>query len=249
MKVSIVTVCLNNVSTIEQTIKSVFMQKKSDIEYIVIDGGSTDGTIEIIDKYKDDISYFISEPDRGIYAAMNKGIKAATGQILAFLNADDFYTDESVVSDIITFILDNSFDAAYADLDYVKAEDPNKIVRCWKSGEYKKNAFRKGWVPPHPTFFCRKEIFQKYGAYLDSFKIAADFELMLRFMERHNIKTGYLPKVIVRMRIGGKANNIFGILKGNMEILNAFRINQIPISPLFFCIKPVAKFRQLFYRE
>ena len=248
MKVSIVTVCLNNASTIEQTIKSVFMQKKSDIEYIVIDGGSTDGTIEKINKYKNDISYFISEPDNGIYDAMNKGIKVATGQVLAFLNADDFYADENVISDIITFILENSFDAAYGDLLYIDKKELGKNIRYWQPGEYKKGAFSWGWVIPHPTFFCRKEIFERYGYFNESLQIAADFELILRFVEKHHIRIGYLPKVLVKMRSGGIANRLTGIPRGNLEIIRSFRLNNLKLSSCFFFRKPIYKISQLFKR-
>ncbi len=246
MKVSIVTSVLNACDTVEDCILSVAGQDHNNIEHIVIDGGSTDGTVDVIKKHKQNIDHIISEPDKGIYDAMNKGIALATGDIIAILNSDDYYAHDSVVSKMAELIENEMLDAAYADLDYVKAEHPDQVVRRWKSGEYTKGAFRRGWVPPHPTFFCRKDIFQKYGGYLDSFEIAADFELMLRFMERYNIKMGYLPEVIVKMRTGGMANNLHGIINGNMEILKAFQINQISVSPLFFCIKPVAKLRQLF---
>lgn len=244
-----ITVCWNSEETIEDTIQSVISQTYSDIEYIVVDGNSTDSTLDILKKYRQHIAHIISEPDEGIYDAMNKGIDAAAGDVIAMLNADDHYAHNSVVSKMVEIIENDKLDAAYADLDYVRAEDSDKIVRRWKPGEYKKGSFRLGWVPPHPTFFCRKEICQKYGGYLDSFKIAADFELMLRLMEKYNIKTGYLPEVTVKMRTGGKANNLCGILKGNIEILKAFHINQISVSPLFFCVKPIAKLRQLFNRK
>jgi len=249
MKISIITVCLNASGTIGRAIQSVSNQDHEDIEYIIVDGGSSDDTDKIIADHQNKISKFISENDKGIYDAMNKGIALATGDVIAMLNSDDEYVNNSVVSRMAAIIENNKLDAAYADLYYVKAHDPDKTVRCWQPGEYKKGAFGKGWSPPHPTFFCRKEVYQKYGGYLDSFKIAADFELMLRLMEKYSIRTGYLPEVTVKMRTGGKANRIRGIVKGNMEILKAFRINQIPVSPLFFCMKPVAKLRQLFDKK
>lgn len=245
MKMSVITVVFNNARTIESAIKSVLSQDYSDIEHIIIDGGSTDGTVEIIGKYRDKISHFISEQDNGIYDAMNKGLKLATGDCIAFLNADDFYANANAVSSIMEAFETMNVDAIYGDIVYVDRFDPDKIVRCWKPGEYKKGKFRLGWVPPHPTFFCRRKIYQKYGGYLNSFKIAADFELMLRFMEKYNIRTKYLPEVLVKMRTGGKANNLCGILKGNMEIIKAFHLNQIRLSPLFFLVKPVTKLKQL----
>ena len=241
-----ITVCLNSEKTIEHTIQSVLSQTHPDIEYIVVDGNSTDSTLDILERYRQHIDHIISEPDEGIYDAMNKGIALTTGDVIAMLNSDDHYAHNSVVSKMADIIENDKLDAAYADLDYVKAEDPDKIVRHWKAGEYKKGAFRKGWVPPHPTFFCRKEIYQKYGGYLDSLKIAADFELMLRLMEKYNIKTGYLPEVIVKMRTGGKANILRGIISGNREIIKSFRLNDLRLSPLFFVIKPVTKISQLF---
>ncbi|MHC4754602.1 MAG: glycosyltransferase family 2 protein [Planctomycetota bacterium] len=249
MKVSIITVCLNSVNTIEDAIKSVFLQDHKDIEYIVVDGRSTDATLDILEKYRRQISRSISEPDNGIYDAMNKGLELATGEVIAFLNADDFYAGIHVLSSVMKEFENIQVDAVYGDLVYVDPNDINNIIRCWKPGEYKKGKFRLGWVPPHPTFFCRREIYLKYGGYLDSFKIAADFELMLRLMEKYNIKTEYLPEVIVKMRTGGKANNIRGIIKGNMEIIKAFRLNQIHLSPLFFFVKPITKLRQLLIKQ
>jgi len=248
MKVSIITVCFNSADTIEDTIKSVLSQDYKDIEYIVVDGGSMDGTLGVMSKYNDRITKVISEPDEGIYDAMNKGIKAAKGDIIAFLNADDFYSNGKVVTEIANFIKTSSLDATYGDLVYVNKKSPEKIVRYWRTGEYTNNAFMKGWVIPHPTFFCKKEIFKKYGGFNVDFKIAADFELFIRFIERYNIKTGYLPKVIVKMRSGGKANRLKGIIRGNIEIMKSFRLNNIRLSPFFFLMKLCTKVRQFVAR-
>ncbi len=248
MKLSIVTVCLNSVETIEDTIKSVLIQDYEDIEHIVVDGGSTDGTLGIINRYKNDIAKVISEPDTAIYEAMNKGIKLSTGDIIATLNSDDMYADQTIVSQIVEFMQSNDLDAAYGDLIYVDRDDTGYIKRFWNPGEYKKGAFAKGWTIPHPTFFCRREIFEKFGLYNDKFQIAADFDLMLRFIEKYKIKVDYLPKVIAKMRTGGKANVLNGIIRGNMEIIRAFRINGLRLSPLFFIFKPITKISQLFMR-
>lgn len=224
------------------------MQRNCDIEYIIIDGGSNDGTIEIINKYKHKISSFISEPDKGIYNAMNKGIKAASGYLIAFLNSDDLYATEDVVADIVTFIKHYSLDAAYGDLVYVSRNNPEQVVRYWKTGKYKKGAFQWGWVMPHPTFFCKKSIFENYGYFNDDFRIAADFELMLRFVEKHNINIKYLPKVLVKMMSGGRANKLGGIIRGNWEIISSFRQNNIRLSVMFFLWKPITRIVQLFSR-
>jgi len=246
MKVSIITVCLNNAGTIEDTIKSVRNQDYSDIEYIIVDGGSTDGTMNIVNRYRHLISKVISEPDNGIYDAMNKGIKVSNGDIIATLNSDDVYADQTIVGRMVKFIQGNNLDAAYGDLIYVDRDDTGQIKRFWKPGPYKEGAFRYGWVIPHPTFFCRKEIFDRYGCFNDKMKIAADFELMLRFIEKHKIKVGYLPKVIVKMRTGGKANVLRGIIRGNREIVRSFRLNNLHLSAWFWIIKPITKISQLF---
>ncbi len=245
MEVSIITVSFNSAKTIEETIKSVLKQDYQKIEYIIVDGGSTDGTLDIIKKYKDGISKFISEPDNGIYNAMNKGIRLATGDVIAILNSDDIYADNTIISQMIEFIKNNDLDGAYGDLVYIDSANENHTSRYWKAGLYQKGAFRYGWVIPHPTFFCRKSIFDKYGYFNEGFRIAADFDLMLRFIEVNRIKIGYLPKIIVKMRTGGKANVLKGVIKGNSEIIKSFRLNGIYLSPLFFIRKPLAKILQL----
>lgn len=248
MKASIITVCLNSAETIEDTIRSVLGQDYKDIEYIIIDGGSSDGTLDIINRYRNNISNMISEPDNGTYDAMNKGIKLSTGDIIATLNADDVYADQNIVGRMVEFMRSNGLDAAYGDLVYVDRNNIDRIARFWKAGVYKKGAFCYGWVMPHPTFFCQKKIFEKYGYFNEQFQTAADFELMLRFIEKHLIKVGYLPKVIVKMRTGGKANVFRGMIRGNWEIIKSFRMNDVRLSPWFFIRKPITKTAQLFRR-
>ncbi|MDH4238787.1 MAG: glycosyltransferase [Phycisphaerae bacterium] len=248
MKVSTITVALNAADTIEATIKSVLNQDYKNIEYIVVDGGSTDSTLDIIKRYKNSIARVISEPDNGIYDAMNKGINLSTGDIIAILNSDDVYTDQTIVGQIVEFMQSNSLDAAYGDLVYIDQNNADRVTRFWKAGKYKKGAFSYGWILPHPTFFCRKDIFERFGYFNDKLQVAADFELMLRFVEKHQIKIGYLPKVIVKMRKGGKANVLRGIIRGNLEIIRSFRRNNIRISPWFFLYRPITKMLQLFAR-
>ena len=246
LKVSIITAVFNGASTIADTIESVIQQDYKNIEYIVIDNQSTDGTIDIVRGYSDHIDTFISEPDQGVYDAMNKGIKLSTGDVIATLNSNDFYASKTIISQIVRFMESNNLDAAYGDLVYVDKNDTEKTIRFWQPGKYKRGAFCRGWVPPHPSFFCRKNIFEKFGYFNAELQIAADFELMLRFIEKHQIKVGYLPKVIVKMRRGGKANVIKGIVKGNWEIINSFKSNGLCISPWFFVLKPIEKIFQLF---
>ena len=248
MKISITTVCFNAVRTIEETIKSVLSQDYENIEYIVVDGGSTDGTLDIINSHKNKIDKVISGPDSGIYDAMNKGMQLSTGDILATLNGDDVYNDRTTVSRMAEFIQNNALDAAYGDLVYIDRRDTGHVKRFWQPGPYKKGAFSYGWVVPHPTFFCRKEILEKYGYFNDKMQIAADFELMLRLIEKHRIKVGYLQKVIVKMSTGGRANVLRGIVQGNREIVRSFRLNDLRLSPWFFVRKPITKISQLFRR-
>ncbi len=248
MKASIITVCLNSAKTIEDAIQSVLGQSYLDIEYIVIDGGSTDGTLEILEKYNGRIHKCISEPDKGIYDAMNKGIKLSTGDVIAILNSDDIYAKDDVVSEMVEFIQANDLDAAYADLAYISCENPHKVVRLWRPGQYKRGAFYSGWAVPHPTFFCRRKIYKRFGLFNDGFQTAADFELLLRFIEKHRIKVGYLPQIIVKMRTGGKANILRGMIRGNWEIIKSFRRNGLQLSPWFFVRKPITKILQLFIK-
>ena len=248
MKASIITVCLNSVDTIEDTIRSVLCQDYEDIEYIIIDGGSSDGTLDMLTKYRSQISRCISERDNGIYDAMNKGIRLSSGDIVAALNSDDVYADQTVVGQMVEFMQTNDLDAAYGDLVYIDDRNSDYVKRFWKAGQYKKGAFCYGWVIPHPTFFCRKEVFEKFGYFNDKLQLAADFELMLRFIGKHQINVGYLPKVIVRMRKGGKANVLRGIIRGNWEIIRSFRLNNLRLSPWFFILKPIRKIFQLFTR-
>jgi len=245
MKVTIITVCLNSAKTIEDTIRSVLSQDYEGIEYLVVDGGSADGTLDILKKYHDRIQKYISEPDNGIYDAMNKGIKLAAGEILGFLNSGDVYVDQTVIGQIVKSIQTHNADCCYGDLEYVAENNPNRTVRRWKSQLYRDGLFEKGWHPPHPTFFAKKSIFDKYGGFDLSYDIGADYELMLRFLKKHGIKSCYIPDVLVRMRNGGKSNkNLWQIIKANMECYRAWKRNGLEISPLIMLKKPASKLIQ-----
>ncbi len=244
-KVSIITVCYNAASTLEDTIRSVISQDYENLEYIIIDGQSTDGTVELIKKYSKSIKTFISEPDKGMYDALNKGIGMANGEIIGMLNSDDFYIDSKVISEIVSLMDSSHADAAYANLFYVDQKDTDKIVRKWNSGPYKRKKFIYGWMPPHPTFFVKKELYEKYGGFNLAFKSAADYELMLRFLYKHNAKTSYLPKFIVKMRVGGMSNaNLINRLKANREDKLAWKVNQVKHRPYTFLFKPLRKIVQ-----
>ncbi|MFD0748890.1 glycosyltransferase family 2 protein [Mucilaginibacter calamicampi] len=204
LKISLITVTRNAETTIQRCIESVLSQDYANVEYIVIDGLSTDGTVKIINQYKEQISYFVSEPDGGIYAAMNKGIKIATGDVVGILNADDCFADNKVLSEVAEAFINNEVDALYGNLDYIK---PNgDVVRRWKAGSYKVNSFNWGWMPPHPTFYCKRLIYNNLGCYNEGFGTAADYELMLRFMYLKKVTVFYLNKVMVIMSVGGVSN-------------------------------------------
>lgn len=247
MKVSIITVTYNSVATVEQTLRSVIGQAFDNIEYIIIDGASTDGTLEIINKYKSNISKIVSEKDKGLYDALNKGIKLATGDVIGILHSDDFYIHNNVLRDYVNVFEKQKCDAVYSDLYYVKAEDTNKIVRKWKSGMYKPGAFLNGWMPPHPTFFVKKTVYEKHGLFNTSFKTAADYELMLRFIHKYNIHLAYLPEYTVKMRVGGKSNaSVKNRVNANLEDRKAWEVNEL--KPRFYTLylKPLRKILQFF---
>ncbi len=244
-KISIITVCYNSAKTIEDTILSVINQTYNNIEYIIIDGLSTDNTLEIVNKYKNKIAKVVSEKDAGLYDAINKGIGLATGEIIANLNSDDFYIDNNVIADVVAKMEDEKSDTLYADLYYVDEIDTNKVTRNWVSGAYKKGMFFKGWMPPHPTFFVRKSIYDKYGKFNLELKSAADYEIMLRFIHKHECSISYLPRVVVRMRVGGVSNSsLKNRLKANREDKRAWEINGLKPKPFTLIFKPLSKVLQ-----
>lgn len=245
MKISIITVCYNSAATIKDTIESVLGQSYLGIEYLVIDGNSTDETLSIVRSYENKISRIISEPDKGMYDALNKGIALASGDLIGILNADDFYADETVIEEVVKQIETSNCDALYADLHYVAAENTSEIKRYWKSGEYKKGHFLKGWMPPHPTFFIKKGCYEQYGSFNLSLKSAADYELMLRMIHKYEVSLCYLNRVIVKMRVGGMSNSsLINRLRANREDKKAWEINGLKPSPLTFLFKPLRKLRQ-----
>jgi glycosyltransferase len=245
LKVSIITVCFNSASTIKDTIKSVINQTYPNIEYIIIDGKSDDETNNIVESFGNKISIHISEPDHGIYDGLNKGISKASGDIIGILHADDFYAHNTVIEEIVDCFEKYDTDSVYADLDYVNPINTSKIIRHWVSGKYKEGKFLFGWMPPHPTFFVKRAIYDRLGKFNTKLKSAADYELMLRFIHKHNIKTTYLHFVTVKMRAGGMSNkNMANRLRANNEDRLAWELNSI--KPYFFTLylKPLRKIFQ-----
>lgn len=246
-KVSIITACLNNAATIETTIRSVLTQDYPNIEYIIIDGASIDGTQDIITKHKDKLGTFVSEKDKGIYDAMNKGLAKATGDIVGFLHADDFYPASNVISNIVKTFEKEGCDSVYGDLQYVDRQNPDKVFRNWKSEPYYDGIFLKGFMPPHPTFFLKRKCYEQYGNYNTTFVLAADYELMLRMLHRYKLKAIYIPEVLVKMRTGGASNKSLGNrIKANMEDRKAWKINGLKPTPLTLIRKPLGKIGQYF---
>ena len=248
-KISIITVSYNSAKTIKDTIESILSQDYSNIEYIVIDGGSTDGTVDVVKKYADKINYFISEPDKGIYDGMNKGIKSATGDIIGILNSDDFYPNNYVISNVVKTFINQNCDAAYGDLVYVKEYDTSQIARYWQAGEYSTSSIKNGWMLPHPTFFVKKSIYDRFGLYNTELKSAADYEMILKLLYKQNLSVKYIPMILVNMRVGGASNSsLINRIKANKEDGLAWTKNQLN-KPMFIRIKkPLQKVRQFFLK-
>lgn len=245
MKISIITVSFNSAATIVDCINSVNKQTHNKIEHIIIDGDSKDNTIELINSIQNRVSTIISEPDKGIYDAMNKGIALATGDIIGILNSDDFLASPYVLENIIQTFEKENCDAVYGNLDFVSSDNSNKIIRHWKSSPFKKGSFAKGWHPPHPTFYVKRKIYEKYGMFDTSLNVSADFELMLRFIEKHQIKVHYIDETIVKMRYGGESTgSLAKIFMGNSNIIKAFKKNGIKVSPLYPLIRLLPKLKQ-----
>ncbi len=235
MKITIITITYNSAKTIRDTLESVKSQKfNGELEYIVVDGASSDGTQDIIAEYKDVVTKFISESDKGIYDAMNKGIRMATGDVVGILNSDDIFYDENVLETIATTFKQQNCDSVFGNLQFVKENDLNTVVRIWKGSPYKKGAFLKGWHPAHPTFYVKRSIYEKYGLFDISLDVSADFELMLRFIEKYSITAFYVDCNIVKMRMGGESTgSISKIIQGNKNILRGFKKNNLKPYPFY----------------
>ncbi len=242
MKISVITVCFNSAVTLRDTLESVLKQSCTDYELIVVDGGSTDSTLELLREYEPKfegrMSWF-SDADKGIYDAMNKGIAMARGEIIGFLNSDDYYYDEHVIRDIVSAFENNpSSDAIHGNLQYINTQ--GKICRIWQGKDYRPGAFQKGWMPAHPTFYCKRFCFTQFGNFDLSIGSAADFELMLRFIEKHRITTNYINRFFIYMRTGGSSTSgIRAVLRNTRQNQQAFRKNGILI-PWYY---PLSRFK------
>ncbi|MEP7165494.1 MAG: glycosyltransferase family 2 protein [Ferruginibacter sp.] len=247
MKVSIITVTYNSGKYLEDCIKSVIKQSHHNIEHIIIDGKSTDNTLDIIKKYKSHIAKNISETDRGIYDAINKGMAMATGDIIGNLNSDDILVDDDVIESIVKAFEENNVETVYGDLEYVSASDTNKIMRIWKGKSYKRSRFRYGWMPAHPTFYIKRSLVENYGFYQNHYYTAADYEFMARYLYKNKVSSFYLPKLIVKMRMGGQSNkNMHHRFRANRRDFLAMKKNDIPFAFFVSILKPLIKLNQFF---
>lgn len=241
MKISIITASYNSGATLRDTLESILAQTYKNYEVVIIDGGSSDNTKQIVDEYlpkfEGRLKWYTGK-DRGLYDAMNKGICRATGDVVGILNSDDFYAGP----DVLTSIAEGCKEvyAVYGDLDFVDQNDTTRIVRQWHGSQHTPGAFRKGWHPAHPTFYARKECYEHFGGFDISFDVSADFELMLRFLEKGNLSSRYIPMTFVKMRMGGESTGSIGkIIQGNKNVLRAFRKNGFKVPP-FYLVRRLA---------
>ncbi|MEI6267760.1 MAG: glycosyltransferase family 2 protein [Methylococcaceae bacterium] len=244
MKISIITSVYNNQETIAEAMDSALSQTYADIEYIIIDGGSTDNTVNIIKSYQNRLAVFISEPDNGIYDGLNKGINLATGDVIGFLHSDDLYENNTVIEKVAKAFIENEIDSVYGNLTYVNKSDPTKVIRYWKSGDFTLKKLSCGWMPPHPTFFVKRAIYQQHGQFDTRFKIAADYDLMLRFLGKYKISTYYIPSVLIKMRAGGESNkSLKNAIRKSKEDLQAMKNNNMG-GMVSLIIKNLSKLQQ-----
>jgi glycosyltransferase involved in cell wall biosynthesis len=229
VKLSVVTVCLNSARTIADTLASVSAQTHPQLEHIVIDGGSTDGTQALVEAQGQRVARLVSERDRGIYDAMNKGLALATGDVVGFLNADDAFASPDAAASIAAAFEDDEVQACYGDVVYVSASDPARVIRYWRSGPYQRGQCARGWAPPHPTLYVRREALLRHGGFDARLRVAADFEMALRLLDVLGLPVRYIPEVLVRMRAGGVSNgSLRGILRGHRDMAEALRRHGLP---------------------
>ncbi len=247
MKVSIITAVRNEVELIEQCINSVLDQSYENIEYIIVDGNSTDGTVKVIRKYENRISNWISKPDNGLYHALNKGIQMASGVIVGFLHANDFYANNKIIDTVVSRMTEHNVDGCFGDLLYVDRRNTERIIRSWKSSPHTDGLFKRGWMPPHPTFFFRRDAYIRYGCFNTDFRIAADYELMLRFLEKYKISSHYIPEVLIKMRVGGVSNrSLKNLMIKSSEDYKAWKVNGLYGGIYTILLKNLTKIPQFF---
>jgi len=248
LKVSIITATYNSAKYIASSLNSIFNQDYKDIECIIIDGDSKDQTKSIIKTYqrKNLNITLVSEADNGIYDALNKGIKLATGDLIGFVHSDDNLASPHIISELVLAIKEKQAFGIYGDLQYVSQLDTSKLIRDWKSCVFSKSLLKKGWMPPHPTLFLKKEVYQKHGNFNQNYKISADYDFMLRVLKDKTLRFVYLPKVIIKMRVGGASNkNLKNIIQKTKEDYKAITSNKIGNWVTLF-LKNYSKFKQFF---
>jgi glycosyltransferase len=228
LKISIITAVRNRADTIAQAIESVRGQSHRDIEHWIIDGASNDGTLEIVLSCLDERGKWVSEPDRGIYDALNKGLARASGEVIGLVHSDDFLADEGVLESVAAAFAEPTIEAVYGDLDYVAKEDIGRVIRHWRAGEYSPTKLAWGWMPPHPALFLRRSVIERWGGFDTRFRIAADYDAILRYFNRGTLRAAYLPRVLVKMRVGGESNrSLTRIVRKSLEDYQALRRNGV----------------------
>ena len=248
MKISVITAVYNNRATVAAALDSALAQTHEDVELVVIDGGSTDGTLEVLQGYAGHIAVLVSEPDRGIYDALNKGVRHASGEVLGFLHSDDLYADAGVLCRVAQAFDGADVAAVYGDLLYVRKDAPERVVRTWRAGQFSPARLARGWMPPHPTFYARRETYAELGGFDTRYRIAADYDCMLRFLGRGGLRVGYIPEVLVKMRVGGASNRSLGnILRKSAEDYLALKANGVGGLPAL-AWKNLSKLPQFFVR-
>ncbi len=249
MKLSIITAVFNRNDTIQHALESVRDQTYNAVEHIIIDGGSTDGTLDVINANSETLDVWVSEKDKGLYDALNKGIALASGDVVGFLHSDDLYAGPGILARVAKLFRDSGCDACYGDLVYVKPEDTHAISRYWKSGPYHYRRIFWGWMPPHPTFFMKKSIYEMLGGFRLDMGSAADYEMMLRSLLKQRISAAYLPEVMVKMRSGGMSNaSAANRIKANHYDRMAWQVNHLTPYPWTLCLKPLSKIKQFFQK-
>lgn len=244
MKISVITAVYNRVGTIREAVESVQTQSHNDVEHIIIDGASTDGTLEVLSLCLSMSTRLLSEKDKGIYDALNKGLRLASGDIVGFMHSDDFFADSSVLAEVANAFSDPEVMAVYGDLQYVDKVDTDRVIRHWKSGVFTPERLRFGWMPPHPTLYVRRSVVEKLGGFDTSFKIAADYDSVLRYFSSASFKVKYIPRVLVKMRVGGESNrSLSRILTKTGEDYRALRQNGVGGVVALF-LKNVSKIGQ-----
>ncbi len=246
MKISVLTAVFNRVESIAQAVESVQSQTHNDVEHVVIDGASTDGTLDILHACLSPNAVLVSEPDLGIYDALNKGFARASGEIIGMMHSDDFFADSQVLADVAMAFADPTVDAVYGDIEYVAKNDIHRVIRYWHAGEFDLKKLSWGWMPPHPSLFLRRRVIEQWGGFDTRFRIAADYDAILRYFGQGQIKAFYIPRLLVKMRLGGESNgSVYRIMRKSVEDYQALRRNSVGgIGALI--VKNLSKIKQFF---